>query len=299
MGEEEAKKYLENTVSVTREDIARAKSYVLRSSEVDTNTLAEQWLRGHSLTTQQKINGDSPNVQDLLATAAKAISLRLALYDAVLEMAAAGELFPAGEPTNWQPQMDYSWRQYHGGLSPNVRATFPSRIQRPRPANTLPRNPDIFLQGVDCKSLSPEILEAITQALDCFRRGLYMPATAMLAAGVEAAWTECGRTVASKLGNSALENLVADPRGVIGKKVLEIRKALEQPNAKPLLKAAGQTIGKVLDAETWTTVLRDRRNELHWTKSGNFIANHSETGILLMAAPLHLGTLEAIRLAAK
>jgi hypothetical protein len=78
---------------------------------------------------------------------------------------------------------------------------------------------------------------------------------------------------------------------------MEIRKALEQPAGRLLLNTAGVTIARVNDAELWTTTLRDRRNALHWGKAKNFVADHSETGILLMAAPMHLGTLETIRMA--
>ena len=67
--------------------------------------------------------------------------------------------------------------------------------------------------------------------------------------------------------------------------------------AKPLLKSAGQTISKVIDAGVWTTVHRDLRNALHWGKAKSFIADHSDTAVLLMAATIHLSTREAIRLA--
>jgi hypothetical protein len=70
---------------------------------------------------------------------------------------------------------------------------------------------------------------------------------------------------------------------------------LEHKNAKPLLAKAGLSVHQVNDAEIWTTALRDRRNALHWGKAKSFVADHAETGTLLMAAPQHLGTLEAIR----
>ena len=41
--------------------------------------------------------------------------------------------------------------------------------------------------------------------------------------------------------------------------------------------------------------LRERRNALHWGKAKSYIADHAETGTLLMPATQHLKTLEAIR----
>ena len=107
-------------------------------------------------------------------------------------------------------------------------------------------------------------------------------------------WTECGVAVAKKLGDANLDAVVSDSFSSISKIVTETRKALEQPAGKILVKDAGQHISKVTEAEVWTNALRDRRNALHWGKAKSFVADHSETGTLLMAAPLHLGTLKAI-----
>jgi len=297
MQQQEATKQLEGAMHVTREDIARGKSFILKSGGGKTEELADRWLYEQNLAIPRKIDGEAPNLPDVLANLARAFSLRLALYQAVWELIAAGELIPAEPSSRWQPVIDYNTQRYRGGLTLNIGCAYPSRIERPPLVNEPPTDPDIFLQGIDCKTLHPGIREAIAQALGCFRRGLYMPATAMLAAAAEASWTECGGAVAKKLANKKLESVVNDPLASINKKVSETRKALDQTDGRVLLKDAGQHIAKVTDAEVWTATLRDRRNALHWGKAKSFVADHSETGTLLMAAPLHLGTLEAIRAA--
>jgi hypothetical protein len=78
--------------------------------------------------------------------------------------------------------------------------------------------------------------------------------------------------------------------------VTEIRKVLESGDAKTLLAGAGRPVAKVTDAEVWTTTLRERRNALHWGKAKSFVVEHSDTASLLLGAPIHLGTLEAIRI---
>ena len=83
----------------------------------------------------------------------------------------------------------------------------------------------------------------------------------------------------------------------IGNIVAETVKALQHGNAKALLQKAGKNLSLLNDAVIWTTALRERRNALHWGKAKSFIANHADTGVLLMAAPMHLKTLEAVRLA--
>ncbi len=295
MHEQEANAFLEEAVAVTREDIARGKDYLLNAGRGATDELADQWLREQHLAIPKEIRGDAPNVKDVLDCVGRAISVKLALFQAASELIASGDFISGGTVSSWQPTVDYWHLGYGGGVRLKNSYTFPSRIERLPLISERSIDPDIFLQGVDCKTLHPGILYAITQSLDCFRRGLYMPAIAMLAAAAEATWTECGIAVAKKLSNTKLLGVVNDPLASIAKKVTETRKALEQVDGKALTKSAGQHSAKVTDAELWTTTLRDRRNALHWTKSKSFIAGHSETGILLMAAPLHIGTLEAIR----
>jgi hypothetical protein len=88
---------------------------------------------------------------------------------------------------------------------------------------------------------------------------------------------------------------VNNPYASISKKITEIQKTLQTPDGKALLKKAGRSPGELDDVEIWTTNLRDRRNALHWGKAKSFVADHSETASLMIGAPLHIGTLEAIR----
>ena len=218
MNDQDATKKLMSAVAVTREDIARAKTYVLASGAGKTDELADRWLQEQDLGIPRSIDGDAPN----LTGVARAISVRLALYQAIWELVAASELIPADSTARWQPVMDYKFQRYGTGLRPNITCSYPSRVERPPLVSEPATDPDVFLQGVNCKRLHFGILEAIEQALGCFRRGLYMPATAMLAAAVEATWTECGVAVAKKLGNTKLDGVVGDPLSSISKIVLEV-----------------------------------------------------------------------------
>jgi hypothetical protein len=209
----------------------------------------------------------------------------------------AGELIPSGPPGEWKPVLEYKTTHYAGGIPLTITCPYPQSFAHPPLISGEPSDPDIFLKGIDCKTLHSGIREAVEQALNCFRRGLYMPATVMLAAAAEATWTECGAAVAKKLANTKLEGIINDQYSSISKKIAELRKALEQANGKSLVKDADQNSAKLNEAEVWMTVLRDRRNALHWGKAQSFIADHAETASLLMAAPLHIGTLEAIRAA--
>jgi hypothetical protein len=295
MSPEEAAAHIHSVLSVTREDIARAKNWLVQQPGSKTSGMAEEWLREQGLVEVKEVDTDSAESEGILTGVARAFSVHLAFFQAVNELVSAAELFAAGSITRWSPYINYRTSHGGGGIPIKVHCSFPDKIERPSLSSSLPVDPDIFLKGIDIKSLHSGILEAIEQALKCFRRGLYMPATAMLAASVEATWTECGTALAKKLADAKVDALLNDPYISISKKVIETFKLCDTANGKALLKLALRGVPDVRNAEVWTTTLRERRNALHWGKAKSFLADHSETGTLLMAAPQHLGTLEAIR----
>ncbi|MCA9052927.1 MAG: hypothetical protein KDA75_03775 [Planctomycetaceae bacterium] len=301
MTPEEAPKSIRSKLIVLREDISRAKSYLIKHATGRAENLAAAWLNEQGIEQPDQINTDH---EDQIQNIIRAYSLRKAFYQAVFELVASGDMILTEATTKFEPSLGFT----QGSSSQfGIRMTMqaekydmgfaePHSFQKIALPDDMPSDPDIFLNGINCTSLHPGIREAVEQGLACFRRGLYMPATAMLAAATEATWSECGTAVATHLGDAKLTNLFSDPYSSISKKVADLSNALELPNGKALVKSAGSSIAKVREAEVWTGVLRDRRNALHWTKAKSFVADHSETATLLMAAPLHIGTLEAIRL---
>ena len=298
MNTDEAARELRKAIDVTREDIARAKEWLVQGEGGNTSHLIEKWLSLQNVveTSGAKVDLNAGDSAEQISNYARAFSLRLAFHQAQWELIAAGELYPRDSFDNWSAALGYCDRGNSGGLTiEDINCPFPKAVMRPYLATEPPTDPDIFLKGLDCNSLDDGILEAIEQVLLCFRRGLYMPATVMLAAAAEAAWTECGAAVAKQLSNTKLEAHMKDPYVSISKKVAEIQKTFQTSKGKSLLKKAGRSYSDLANAEIWTTNLRERRNALHWDKAKSFIADHSETASLMMGAPLHIRTLEAIR----
>jgi hypothetical protein len=293
----EPKGVVESHLSVKREDIARAKSWIIKTPGGATNEMVGAWLSEQSLREPEFVETDQSDCEEKLIAAARVYSVRLAFYQAIWELIATGELFPEGDVPSWTPSLELRTPGHRGGAHFDIRCVYPVRVHRPPCAAEFSADTDIFLKGVGSQTIHPGIMEAIQQSLVCFRRGLYMPSIAMLAAAAEATWIECGRQVATSIGDSKLERAIADSFSSLTKKVREVHKSLEQPRGKQLLKTAKRTAADIDNAELWTTTLRERRNALHWTKTSSFIAEHSEAATFLMGAPQHIGTLEAIRTA--
>jgi len=291
MNTDEAEKRLREGIVVTREDIARAKAWLISEGGGRTDHLVESWLGLQTATVPitSKVDLMSPESGDQIARYARAFSVRLAFHQAQWELIASAEMFPAESPSTWEPSLEYNCSGISGDLNlKGLGCSYPPTIVRPPLASAMSADPDIFPLGISCSALHRGIREAIEQSLLCFRRGLYMPATVMLAAAAEATWTKCGVAVAKKLANAKLEGVVNDLFVSISKKVTEIQRALQVPEGKVMLKSAGRSSADVDNAELWTTNPRERRNALHWGKAKSFVADHSETASLLMGATLHI-----------
>jgi hypothetical protein len=151
---------------------------------------------------------------------------------------------------------------------------------------------DLLLDGAEVPSLHDGVLQALKQAVLCLQKSLFLPSVAMLAASAEAQWIECGRVVARS--DAKILEAIGSPYTGIGKIVQLLCNHLNGPG-KETLKAAGVSSGQLLEAQSWTVVLREHRNALHWGKSGTFVKSYEDVAPLLMAAPIHLGTLERLR----
>ena len=195
--------FLLSKISVTRELIARAKAWLIQNPAGDTGNLVETWLRQQSLSEYREIDGQALNIEEYFLTElGKSYGARLAFYQAIAELIGDGLILSASQQQRWRPGVIHSHQGYRGGLDfKGFGCSYPASIEPSPLGDNVVIDVDIFLEGVDCKNLHPGIHEAIEQSLMCFRRGLYMPATAMLAAAAEATWCEC----ADRSGKESIE----------------------------------------------------------------------------------------------
>jgi hypothetical protein len=266
MHENDAAKVILANVSVTRVDIARAKTWILSREDLPSQYvggLLDDWLTDNKIHRPKKVNLAAVDVEKSLSDAARVFSLSLAFYQAIRELVSIAELLVDGSGATWYAQIEYESHGRGGGIPLQISCPFPNKLVKAPHVSEVTSDPDIFLAGIACSTLHPGIHDGIEQSLDCFRRGLYMPSLAMLAAAVEACWTECGAAVAINTGDSHLNKTIANPYAHISKIVNDTRAALQSGHSKALLKNAGKVVSNVSEAELWTTVLRDRRNALH------------------------------------
>ena len=131
MSPDDAGKLITAGVTVTREDIARAKTWLAKSAGGRTHELAEEWLTEQKLVVPREVDTDLPDCEELLAPIARAYSVRLAFYQAVWELVSAGELIPSGAPGDWEASLASRTARGGSGIPlKKVRCSFPRAIER-------------------------------------------------------------------------------------------------------------------------------------------------------------------------
>jgi hypothetical protein len=293
---ETAAQVIRESIAVRRDDIARAKVAILGMQTDETvKALASNWIAVQKIHEVKTIDLSDVEIAGTHRQVARDISLRQAFYNAAFELTGTAEIVMIGTANREEASIGYKSNGYSGGLPDVFVHYYPVRIARLSASEGFTSDVDIVLSDIDAVALHQGVREGIVQSLECFRRGLYMPATVMLAAAVEAAWTECGIAVATHLNSTKLKDQFDNPRVSISQKIVESVKVFEQPDGKTLLKAASQSESMLREAQVWTNVLRHRRNAVHWGKARCFSADHSETASLLMAAKNYIELLESIR----
>jgi hypothetical protein len=303
ISDEEAARLFHDSAQVHREDIARAKAFVLAQAhrESGTNALASEWVDAQVGRLSQEVRVDSDDAPEKFRLHGQSFGLRLSFLQGVWELISAGQLLPAGETLECRPP-GISLHSPHGahGLTVTRRTCpYPQQIYLPPLSKAAATSDvDLLLNGQDCAELHEGVREALRLSVDCLRRDLYLPAIAMLAAAAEAQWVECGRAVASSTQPPAqkLRDAIDDPHSGIGKTVAQLcGHLIGKGPGSDIRRAAHVTDAQLLEAQGWTLVLREHRNALHWGKAQSFTKSYAETAALLLAAPIHFGVLEALR----
>jgi len=79
MTDEAATNEIMSALAVTREDIARAKVWLLQHACGQTRDLVEQWLSHQKLKVPKEVHTDLPTSKETLAEVARVFSVRLAV----------------------------------------------------------------------------------------------------------------------------------------------------------------------------------------------------------------------------
>lgn len=218
MSPHEAKAYILEHVSVTRQKVTFAKAFTLANFQGDSLKLIDAFLRSVDAKMPQQVvlHPTLDPVPDL-DTVAAAISWKLAACEAIWSLISAAVLFPASSELRGEIG-SLAWTTVipgSGGTSSEfsldeISICVPGRVARSRSVDLKSEqpltSPDLYLKEMDLADLHLEIEVALREAVKAFRHGLYLACLAMLGKAMEVAWIELGLGLAKAAEDRSASN---------------------------------------------------------------------------------------------
>jgi hypothetical protein len=258
------------------------------------------------------LDWQSPGLTDRLDATARVIVLVVAMQEAVSELVHAGVLAFQGTWSAWDAGTVTAY--YQGGTGPSfgvrrLHSSYPEAVFRPQskrrihdPVVAAVADADMLLVSVPMPDLHPGVRDALVQAVACFRRDLFLPCLAMLAAAADGMWVEAGRALVPAAARrdrnvEAAEKVILSDDEGLARRAGAVASLFERAD---LFGHVHTAVGfrHLREPQQWTDVLRDRRNVLHWGVSATTPNTYATVATMLQAAPLHFRSLVAVRRAA-
>jgi len=234
---------------------------------------------------------------------ARALERQLAFEEAVWGLIGEAILLPLGHTGERAAQVGWRFGNNAGGWSlPSYMIVMPGKVKLAGSfqdaGGGMLGSPDLFLLDLKASDLTAGVEESLRLAVACLRRDLFMPAIAMLGRASEGAWIELGRVLAVRSTTPSgrkLSELVEDPRQSAAKKMDSISKFAETAPTTVL----GPDLYRIHEALTWSHLVRDARNAIHYSHEPATLLTFETVAALLLAGAQHIRTLFSIRTRAR
>jgi hypothetical protein len=209
MNQVQARQYVVDNVTVTRQQFLLMKSLLLKHYHPQTEQMLYSAIK--------EIGAQKPSAALLHSTVDAApvliqligwISWGIAGCEALWSLVHSDLLISAASSVNdfhtqieWTTIIPGSGGERSGWNFPEFKVSYPHLVTRPRSANTpsVLCDPDLFLNEIAIPGIHAEVSEALRDAIRCFRSELYLPALVMLGEASEGAWIELGLAVIAAL----------------------------------------------------------------------------------------------------
>lgn len=312
MNTHDAHGLLLSSISVTRQQVAIAKAYILSNFQRETSRLIESFLvEVEAETPNEIVVHPSVDTAGQVKNAALGISWTLSICEAIWGLISINALIPCDGNLSF-PIRNISYTTVvpgsggHGGgwdLS-EFRLPIPSRLflspshscQKSQPLS----DPDLFMRHLEIPDIHRDIEESLREAARCFRNDLYIACLAMLGKASEGAWIELGIKLASvypdgdKRALKLIEEVKSNYAGV-SRKIDKIQHAYNESNIFGQIHIASGVRPSDLRACTiWADVIRESRNSVHYGFEPSMPNSYEKVSALLIGAAPHIRLLYKI-----
>jgi hypothetical protein len=315
VGEKEVKERIEKEVVVTRHEIALAKAFLCRlsgDSIYESQQLITKFtnMEGYQLPPKFLLH-PTADIEQQLQKVIGYFKCYLAMVEAMWGLIYQGRFLAFGVTRGLGQNLEWTTiipgsGGHSGGWD------FPSfNVELPREITVAPSyrytcsqfltDPDIFTMEAGLNDADVEVVEALQDAITCYRHDLYRATATMLGKAMEGAWIELGWTLANTLPESSskkgkyLSRVRGENVSIASK--IDTVKELYSTEAffDELRKASGIHPNELNGAIIWSNAVREARNAIHFGVRPAPPNTYEKVGILLIAGANSLKMLYHIK----
>jgi hypothetical protein len=313
---DEAKAGISQRVVVTRQSVTLAKSFLQRLQHIgphDSIVLMNQFSnqQGYQLPDKMVLH-PSVDPEPPLRQISGYFASVLAFAEAVWALVHEGYFLCMGNPQVWNAHQEWTTVvPGQGGMSagwsfPEYSVELPHKIvlapsyRHERPQSMT--DPDLFALEARIANADPEIVDAVKDAVRCFRHELYRPAVTMLGKAMEGAWIELGCSLAHTavaeggFDRDKLIGILSDDNKGIASKIQKVRDLYNQRDlVGHVIKQCGISPKELDSIIIWSDVLRESRNAIHFGVKPTVENSYEKVAVLFLDGARNLAIMYSIK----
>lgn len=305
---------IQSNIKVDRTLVVLAKKYLLQIPYRIINIPQEEndFLTQHGYSQPGTINvNDSVFDENDVDKVASYISYSIAFSEAVLELIHSNYFIVHSQHPH-QQNFNIEWTTVVGGgggstsrwMFSHFATPIPSAVKKPLsldPQRFILFDPDIYISELNISNAHSEVIDALKDTIDCFKKELYSPSLTMLGKVAEGAWIEVGISLASmairaEIDKEKNEKFIEELQGLESfakkvEKIVTLYSSHHKDWFSELRRNSGIQIVQLQEIKVWTDVVRESRNAIHFGAVTTTENTFEKTAIILLAASKHLQTL--------
>jgi len=317
MNSKEIENAISKGVSVSRQDVMLAKSFILSHFNRDSLEMLRRFLEHVEVKklTEFVIHGSVP-AEPQIKQVTDSFRWQLAFAEGVWGLLGAGLLLPCARDSR-VIEARQAWTTVvpgTGGMSSGWHfAEFDVAIPaffRLAPTISDPKklalsDADLFIHELGTVEMAPDVEQALRQAVECFRNDLYLPCLVMLGMASEGAWVELGMSLLRVDPNhpsftaearKKIRDALSSPYTSV---LAKMEKVVELYNRRDIyenvVKRCGQNQRRLNEVFNWSNVIRDSRNAIHYGSETAVRNSYEKVAALLLGAAQYLQILSLIK----
>jgi hypothetical protein len=315
LNDQEAYQYITTRISVTRQKIVLAKSFIFDSVRevVDAENLIIRFCEHMDAVLPTMVVLTPPiDPIPILDKAADSISWRQAACEAIWELIHLNRLIPrSASLAERTPSIGYTIGGYSSGWRfDQYPISVPSKLARPWSLAYSEQplaNHDLYIHEIGIENIHPQVESALREAVKCFRYELYTACLAMLGKASEGAWLDLGSSLLSivpSMDQTKVDkhrNDLENSHVSTSKKIDQIISLFIRQDIAPLKQVAEQSQYKQQDlrsAQIWSETVSGSRNTIHFGVKPAMTNTYEKVAALLIGAVPYFKILYAIKRAA-